>query len=88
MAKDKQKVYIAEKKKKSKSMNQNAPPITKHTDITQKSPNLSYQLENIKSLHKKSTKSKKILKNYSNLCSIEKWVLQSIRFKYPKRPHP
>ena len=41
MAKDKQKVYIAEGKKKSKSMNQNAPPITKHTDITQKSPNLS-----------------------------------------------
>ena len=37
-------------------------PITKYTEITQKSPNLSYQLENIKSLLRKSTKSKKTIK--------------------------
>ena len=33
----------------------------KWTDITQKLPNLSKQLENIKSLRKKSTNSKKII---------------------------
>ena len=43
-------------------MYQKSPPITKHTGITQKSPNLSKQLENIKSLNKKSTKSKKDIK--------------------------
>ena len=40
-------------------MYQKAPSITKHTDITQKSLDLSWQLENLKSLHKKSIKSKK-----------------------------
>ena len=39
-----------------------APPKVKHTDITQKSPNWLQQLENIKSLQKNSTKSKKSFK--------------------------
>ena len=43
-------------------MYQKTPPIIKYTNITQISPNLSKQLENIKSLQKKSTKSKKIIK--------------------------
>ena len=53
-------------------MYQKPPSITKYTDITKKSPNLSEQLENIKSLQKKSTKSKKIIKTESIPCSIEK----------------
>ena len=40
-------------------MYQNVPPIVKQTDITQKFPNWSKQLENIKSLQKQSTKTKK-----------------------------
>ena len=40
-------------------MYQKTPPILKHTDITQKSPNWFQQLENIKSLQKDPTKSKK-----------------------------
>ena len=40
---------------------QKNPPKVKHTDITQKSPNWSQQLENIKSLQKYPTKSKKIV---------------------------
>ena len=43
-------------------MYQNVLPTMKYVEITQKSPNLSYQLENIKSLLKKSTKSKKTIK--------------------------
>ena len=43
-------------------MYQKISPITKYTETTQKSPNLSYQLENIKSLLRKSTKSKKTIK--------------------------
>ena len=35
---------------------QKAPPKVKHTGITQKSPNWSWQLKNIKCLQKKSTK--------------------------------
>ena len=35
---------------------QKARPKLKHTGITQKSPNWSWQLENIKCLQKKSTK--------------------------------
>ena len=38
---------------------QKTPPKVKHTNITQKSPNWSQQLENIKSLQKNPTKSKK-----------------------------
>ena len=41
---------------------QNASPKVKHTSITQKSPNWSWQLENIKYLQKKSTKSTKIIR--------------------------
>ena len=44
---------------------QKTPPKVKHTDITQKSPNWSQQLENIKSLKKKPpTKSKKNSKTF------------------------
>ena len=43
-------------------MYQNVLPTMKYVELTQKSPNLSYQLENIKSLLKKSTKSKKTIK--------------------------
>ena len=44
-------------------MYQKTPPRVKHTDITQKSPNWFQQLENIKSLQKKTpTKSKKNIK--------------------------
>ena len=35
---------------------QKTPPKVKHTDITQKSPNWSQQLENIKSLQNKPNK--------------------------------
>ena len=44
-------------------MYQKALPVTKHTDVTKESPNLSQQLENIKTLNKKSRKSKKNIKN-------------------------
>ena len=50
-------------------MHQKAPPITRYTEITQKTPNWPYQLENIKSLQKKSAKYKK-MRN-------EKWVLRN-----------
>ena len=43
---------------------QKAPPKVKHTEITQKSPNWSQQLKNIKSLQKKQTKSKKNIKTF------------------------
>ena len=61
----------------------------KHTGIIQKSPIWSWQLENIKSLQKKTTKSKKkILKHLNKPCIIEKWVFQSRRLKRTKRPRP
>ena len=41
---------------------QKTPPKVKHTDIAQKSPNWFQQLENIKSLQKNPTKSKKNIK--------------------------
>ena len=65
---------------------QKTPPKVKHTDITQKSPNWSQQLEKIKSLQKKPTKSRKLLKHSSKHCSIEKWVFQCTRLKCTKRP--
>ena len=60
----------------------------KHTNITQKSPNWSQQLENIKSLQKNLRKSKKNSKTFEQPCSIEKWVFQSTRLKPTKRPRP
>ena len=55
-------------------MYQNAPSITKYTNITQNPPKFVFEnMKNIKSLHKKSTKSKKniqICKYYSNPCSF------------------
>ena len=44
-----------------RDMYQKTPPKFKHTDITQKSPNCFQQLENIKSLQKNPTKSKKYI---------------------------
>ena len=68
---------------------QMAPPKVKHTDITQKSPIWSWQLENIKSLQKKPQQNlKKRLKHSNKPCSIEKWVFQSARLKRTKRPRP
>ena len=43
---------------------QNTPSKVKHTNITQKSPNWSQRLENIKSLQKNPTKSKKNSKTF------------------------
>ena len=43
---------------------QKAPPKVKYTGITQKAPLWSWQLENIKSLQKKLTKSKKNIKTF------------------------
>ena len=43
---------------------QKVPPKVKHTSVTQKSPLWSWQLENIKSLQKKLTKSKKNIKTF------------------------
>ena len=68
---------------------QKTPPKVKHTNITQKSPNSSQQLENIKSLQKNPQQNlKKIVKPSSKPCSIEKWVFQSTRLKHTKRPCP
>ena len=69
-------------------MYQKAPPQVKHIGITQKSPLWSWQLENIKSLQKKLSKSKKILKHLNKPCSIEKWVFQYTRLNVPKGPAP
>ena len=66
---------------------QKAPPKVKDTNITQKSPNWFQQLENIKSLQKEPTKSKKILKHLSKPCSIEKWGLPIYQMEaYQKAP--
>ena len=47
---------------------QKTPPKVKHTDITQKSPNWSQQLENIKSLQKKPQQNlKKIVLHHSTI---------------------
>ena len=67
---------------------QKTPSKVKHTDITQKSPNWSQQLENIKSLQKNLRKSKKNSKTFEQPCFIEKWVFQSTRLKHTKRPRP
>ena len=40
-------------------MHQKTLPITKHTEVTEKSPNLSQQVGNIQSLNKKSKNSRK-----------------------------
>ena len=53
-------------------MYQKALPVTKHTDVTKESPNLSQQLENIKTLNKKSRKSKKNIKNLEPAQMYEK----------------
>ena len=67
---------------------QKAPPKVKHTGITQKSPNWSKQLENIKILQKNQQNLKEVLKHSSKPGSIEKWLFQSSRLKRTKRPRP
>ena len=54
-------------------MYQKTPPISKYTKITKKSPNLSEQLENIKSLQKKSAKSKQVLKTLEH--TLQYWEI-------------
>ena len=51
---------------------QKTPPKVKHTDITQKSPNWFQQLENIKSLQKNPTKSKKNIKTLEQTPAVLK----------------
>ena len=51
---------------------QKTPPKVKHTDITQKSPNWFQQLENIKSLQKTPTKSKKYIKTLEQTLAVLK----------------
>ena len=53
-------------------MFQKAPPKVKHTNITQKSPNWFQQLENIKSLQKNPTKSKKNIKTFDQTHTVLK----------------
>ena len=51
---------------------QKTPPKVKHTDITQKSPNWFQQLENIKSLQRNPTKSKKNIKTLEQTPAVLK----------------
>ena len=51
---------------------QKAPPKVKHTGITQKSPIWPWRLENIKSLKKTPTKSKKIIKTLEQTPAVMK----------------
>ena len=53
-------------------MYQKTPPKVKHTHITQKSPNWFQQLENIKSLQKNPTKSKKNIKTLEQTLAVLK----------------
>ena len=53
-------------------MYQKTPPKVKHTDITQKYPNWFQQLENIKGLQKKATKSKKDIKTLEQTPAVLK----------------
>ena len=69
-------------------VHQKTAPKKKRTDITQKSPNWSQELENTKSFQKNKPNLKKILKHSSKHCSIEKWVFQSAKLKRTKRPRP
>ena len=48
-------------------------PKFKHIGITQKSPNLVLQLENIKSLQKTPTKSKKNIKSFEQ--TLQYWKM-------------
>ena len=53
-------------------MYQKTLPKVKDTDITQKYPNWFQQLENIKSLQKKATKSKKDIKTLEQTPAVSK----------------
>ena len=66
---------------------QNAPPQVKHTDITQKSPLCSWQLENIKSLQKKPTTTKKNIKTFEQTLQHSKMGLPIYQIEtYEKAP--
>ena len=70
-------------------MYQKTPPKVKHTNITQKSPNWSQQLENIKSLQKNPTKSKNNIKTLEQAPAVlisRSSIFQ--RWKCTKRPRP
>ena len=68
-------------------MYQKALPVTKHTDVTKESPNLSKQLENIKTLNKKSRKSKKNIKNLEPALKYWEVVLPIYQIQmYEKAP--
>ena len=69
-------------------MYQKTPPKVKHIDITQKSPNRSQQLENIKSLQKKTpAKSKKNITTLEQTPAILKSRSSSLPDgSVPKRP--
>ena len=51
---------------------QNTPPKVKHTNITEKCPNWFQQLENIKSLQKNPTKTKKNIKTLEQTPAVLK----------------
>ena len=64
-----------------------APPQVKHTGITQKSPLWSWQLENIKSLQKKPTTTKKNIKTFEQTLQHSKMGLPIYQIEaYQKAP--
>ena len=66
---------------------QKVPPKVKHTGITLKSPLWSWQLENIKSLQKKLTKSKKNIKTFEQTLQYRKVGLRIYQIEtYQKAP--
>ena len=67
---------------------QKTPPKDKHIDITQKSPISSWQLENIKSLQKNPTKSKKNIKTFEQTLQYLRMGLPICQIAATKRPRP
>ena len=59
-------------------MYQKTPPKVKHTDITQNSLNWFQQLENIKSLQKKPTKSKNNIKTLEQTPAVLKDISSNL----------
>ena len=67
---------------------QKPPPKVKHTSITQKSPIWSSQLENIESLQKKPTKSKKYIKTFEQTLQYLKMGLPICQIKAYQKVSP
>ena len=67
---------------------QKTPPKVKHTSITQKSPIWSSQLENIESLQKNPTKSKKIIKTFEQTLQYLKMGLPICQIKAYQKASP